>query len=179
MTLRPPAVDIFERKPCVRTRRVLWGWYVRFIGKTLDSSGRGKKAQDHLQVNRKRDLARDHLVPTHKPSALAVASTPCGLGSITVIGWCSLVAHDEREKKLPLRQIADVADIHAERTGIAVPTCPSSAWICRGDAETSWITLTIADHDRVRTNPRIRRQARKKTRAPERRNIEASLLWLR
>ena len=34
-TLRPPTVLIRARKPCVRARRNLDGWYVRFIVQTL------------------------------------------------------------------------------------------------------------------------------------------------
>jgi hypothetical protein len=30
-TLAPPGVFIRARKPCLRRRRVLWGWYVRFM----------------------------------------------------------------------------------------------------------------------------------------------------
>jgi hypothetical protein len=33
-TFRPPEVAMRARKPCVRARRTLWGWYVRFTGGT-------------------------------------------------------------------------------------------------------------------------------------------------
>jgi hypothetical protein len=46
-------VAMRARKPCVRARRVLWGWNVRFIVGpfgTLRFSGRAKKAQVRLLV---------------------------------------------------------------------------------------------------------------------------------
>ena len=41
MTLRPPAVAMRARKPCVRARRVLWGWYVRFMRARREAHGFG------------------------------------------------------------------------------------------------------------------------------------------
>ncbi len=40
-TFWPPRVAMRARKPCVRARRTLWGWYVRFTGGREESTARG------------------------------------------------------------------------------------------------------------------------------------------
>src|ERR1700685_4227224 len=57
-TFCPPLVAIRARKPCVQTRRRLWGWYVRFIG-VSSSGGREEK---HRTAASSRGLGRPGLL---------------------------------------------------------------------------------------------------------------------
>jgi hypothetical protein len=70
-TRRPPRVDIRARKPCVRARRVLCGWYVRFIAAEVGSKhwspGRSSRAFSAQLAGAPHGTA----LPPHRPQGYA------------------------------------------------------------------------------------------------------------
>ena len=82
MTLRPPAVAMRARKPWVRMRRVLWGWYVRFMSRSLkwaatvrDEDGPRKRARSAGLVNPRRAVSpKDRGIYGSWPPARSVRS---------------------------------------------------------------------------------------------------------